>query len=212
MIHLPVAQGSPEWMMARLGIVTASQMDKIVTPTGKLSGQADKYMNRLIAEQLLGVPQDDASSGFMQRGSTLERHAVSYYELQKEMDTDAVGFLLRDNGRVGASPDRFVGTDGLLEIKVPMATTHIGYLLDNEGIGYRVQVQGQLWVAEREWSDTLSYHPELPPALVRQHRDEKFIALLAAAVTQFLDAMDEAKASLKKHGLFVDTPAVQDVA
>jgi hypothetical protein len=50
---------------------------------------------------------------------------------------------------------------------------------------YRVQAQGQLFVSERKWSDILSFHPELPPALMRIERDEKFIELLEAAVTTF---------------------------
>lgn len=205
MIRVECEQGSPEWLMARLGIPTASQFDRLITPGGKPSKSADGYMHQLLAEQLLGVPMDDASSGFMERGNILEKRAVAFYELQKECDTEAVGFVTRDDGRAGASPDRFVGKDGLLEIKVPNAANHVGYLLDKEGIGYRVQVQGQLWIAEREWSDTLSFHPELPPALVRQTRDEAFIKLLAAAVEQFLNAMDEAKVALQKqHGLFAD--------
>lgn len=205
MIHLSdITQGSPEWLMARLGLPTASQFDRIITKGGKPSDQAVKYMHQLLAEQLLGVPMANASSGFMERGSILEQRAVSYYEFEKETETTEVGFLLRDDRRSGASPDRFVGSDGLLEIKVPSAPVHVGYLLDKEGIGYRVQVQGQLWVAERDWSDTLSWHPELPPALVRQTRDEKFIALLAAAVAQFTDMLDAAKEQLQKLGLFPD--------
>lgn len=206
MIRLDVEQGSVQWLHARLGIPTASCFDKIITPkTGKPSASADGYMYQLIAEQLLGQPLQDASGGFLERGSIMEQRAVSYYELQKEVDTEKVGFVLRDDQRTGASPDRFVGNDGLLEIKVPAANTHVGYMLDKDGIGYRSQVQGQLWVAEREWSDTLSYHPELPPALVRQTRDEAFIKLLAAAIQQFNDAMDEAKEKLKKqYGLFAD--------
>jgi hypothetical protein len=200
-----VEQGSVQWLHARIGIPTASCFDKIITPkTGKLSASFDGYMHRLIAEQLLGQPLEDASGGFLDRGAVLEQRAVSYYELQREVDTEKVGFVLRDDRRAGASPDRFVGSDGLLEIKVPAAHTHVAYLLDADGIGYRAQVQGQLWVAEREWSDTLSYHPELPPALIRQARDEPFIKLLAAAVQQFNDAMDEAKAKLQKLGLFED--------
>lgn len=205
MIRLDMQQGSAEWIQARLGIPTASQFDRILTAGGKVSSQADKYINQLVAEQLLGVPMDDASGAFLQRGNILEQRAVSYYELQREVDTEVIGFVLRDDQRVGASPDRFVGADGLLEIKCPSAAVHVGYLLDKEGIGYKVQVQGQLWIAEREWSDTLSYNPELPPALVRQTRDEKFIIALAAAVDQFLEAMDEAKEKLQKQfGLFPD--------
>lgn len=199
-------QGSAEWALARLGIPTASCFDKILTPkTMKLSGQADGYMHQLIAEQLLGVPLEDATSGFLERGSIMEERAVRYYELQRDMETEPVGFILRDDRRAGASPDRLVGNDGLLEIKIPKADKHIAYLLDAEGIGYRCQVQGQIWIAEREWNDTLSYNPELPPALVRQYRDEKFIAALAAAVEQFNEMLDEAKEKLQKQcGLFPD--------
>lgn len=196
-------QGSAEWMMARLGIPTASQFERIITPTGKPSSQVDKYAHQLIAEQLLGAPLEDASSGFLERGTLLEARAVSYYELQLDAETVPVGFILRDDRRSGASPDRLVGDDGLLEIKVPAAHTHIGYLLDDKGIGYRCQVQGQLWVSEREWCDTLSWHPTFPPALVRQHRDEAFIKLLAAGVAQFCDYVDELKLKLhKQYGLF----------
>jgi hypothetical protein len=201
---LDVEQGSPEWLMARLGIPTASNFDKIITPkTMKLSGSIDGYAQQLIAEQLLGVPMDNASGSFLERGNVLEKKAVDYYELQKECDTVNVGFIVRDDGRAGASPDRFVGKDGLLEIKCPSAPVHIGYLLDKDGIGYRTQVQGQLLIAEREWCDTLSYNPDLPPALVRQYRDEAFIKALSAALDQFLNYVDESKLKLQKqYGLF----------
>jgi hypothetical protein len=207
MIILNVEQGSAEWFAARLGIPTASQFGRILTPkTMKLSDQSAGYMQELIAEQLLGQAMDDGGSiGFMQRGEVLERKAVEFYELQRDVETEKVGFVLRDDSRVGCSPDRFVGADGLLEIKCPSAKVHVGYLLDDEGIGYRAQVQGQLWITGRAYVDTLSYNPELPPALVRVHRDEEFIGKLAAAVDQFLSFLDESKLKLnRKYGLFPD--------
>jgi hypothetical protein len=206
MIRIDCPQGSVEWIEARLGIPTASQFDKIITPkTMKLSDSSAKYAWALIAEQILRAPVDGGSSAFMQRGETLERRAVSYYELNRDVETDPVGVILRDDRRVGCSPDRLVGDDGLLEIKVPNIANHIGYLLDADGIGYRAQVQGQLWIAEREWVDTLSYNPEMPNALVRVGRDEKFIAALAQAVDQFLEMVDTMKLELqRRHGLFLD--------
>lgn len=202
MIRHICEQGSSEWVSLRLGIPTASRFDKIITPkTMKLSESSAGYAHTLIAEQLLGHAIDDAGSwGFMQRGEVMERHAVSFYELQRDVETEKIGFVTRDDGRVGCSPDRLVGNDGLLEIKCPNAANHIGYLLDADGIGYRAQVQGQLWVCEREWVDTVSYNPELPAALVRQHRDEEFIKRLAAALEQFLSYIDEMKLKLVKLG------------
>lgn len=207
MIRLDVVQGTSEWAAARLGIPTASAFSKIITPkTGKLSDQSEGYMWRLLAEQLLGVPMDDATSGFMERGTILEKKAVSFYELQRDCTIDRVGFVLRDDRRVGCSPDGLVGDKGLIEIKVPSAPVHVGYML-GEAVAekYRCQVQGQLWLCERDWIDTESYSPDLPTVIVRQHRDDAFIAKLANGVNQFLDYLDESKLKLQKElGLFPD--------
>ena len=47
-------QNSPEWFAARLGKITASNMDKIITPTGQQSKQVGKYITQLIAEIITG--------------------------------------------------------------------------------------------------------------------------------------------------------------
>lgn len=204
MIRLDVAQGSPEWFAARLGKPTASRFDEIITPAKwQLSKSCTRYAHELIASEILGYDVNMASSGFMARGSELEERAVSYYELHHDLETEQVGFILRDDGRVGCSPDRLVGTDGLLEIKCPSAAVHIGYLL-NESIGYTMQVQGQLWLAEREWCDTLSYNPELPSAIVREVRNEHVIHKLSEAVDQFLQHVGDLKAGLVFRGYFRD--------
>jgi hypothetical protein len=204
MIRFDCEQGSGEWSALRLGIPTASRFDEIIAPkTMKPSASGEKYAWELIAEQVLGYPvEQDAKSGFMMRGTVIETKAVDFYELERDVDTDKVGFIMRDDRRVGCSPDRLVGVDGGLEIKVPSAKNHIGYLLDDEGIGYRCQVQGCLWLCERDWWDTISYNPDMPPALVRVVRDEPFIKALAGAVDAFLDMMDGMKARLVQRGHF----------
>lgn len=208
-----VVQGTTEWAMLRLGIPTASAFDRILTPAKlELSKSAEGYAHQLIAERLVGEPLDGASSGFMDRGQVLERKAVEYYELLRDADTTAIGFILRADRRVGCSPDRLVGADGLMEIKVPAPHTHVAYLLDEKGIGYRLQVQGQLWLAEREWNDTLSFHPTMPPALVRQYRDQKTITAIAAAVDRFLEFLYEEQIKLQRlYGLFPELQAPGDL-
>ena len=193
MIRLDCAQGSPEWHAARLGIPTASNFGRIITPGGKPSSAADGYMHELLAERMLGLPLNAESVDFMERGKALEMHAADYYELQRGVDTEAVGFVLTDDRRAGCSPDRFVGGEGGLEIKCPSPAVHVGYLLDG-GISdkYRPQVQGALWITGRWWWDTLSYHPDLPSALVRVERDAEFITALESAVVAFCDRLDAA--------------------
>jgi hypothetical protein len=110
-------QGSPEWMQLRLGIPTSSSFDRIITPkTCKKSAQWDAYKYELIAERCIGHPQEEFMSWDMQRGKTEEINAVRLYELHNDMDTIPVGFITNDAGTIGASPDRLVGDNGLLEI------------------------------------------------------------------------------------------------
>jgi hypothetical protein len=204
MIRYDCEQGTAEWQELRLAIPTASRFDEIMTPkTMKYSESAKKYAWELIAEAILGYPVEEAAkSGFMVRGTVLEKKAVDFYEMQCDVDTEKVGFIMRDDRRTGCSPDRLVGNDGLLEIKVPSAKQHIGYMLDDDGLMYRCQAQGQLWIAEREWIDVESHNPELGTIIFRVERDDQFIKALAAAVRQFLGVVDDMKDKLQRRGYF----------
>jgi len=207
MIRHDVVQGTTDWAMLRVGIPTASQFHRILTP-GKLelSKQCGDYANELLAEQHLGVPLDSATSGFMERGTILEKKAFSFYELQRDCTLEKVGFVARDDGRVGCSPDAFIVNEpGGVEIKTPAADTHIGYLLGAAGEKYKLQVQGCLWLCEREYWDFVSYNPEMPSTIVRFDRNDEIITKIDKAVSQFLDYLDESKLKLQQqYGMFPD--------
>ena len=204
MIRIECEQGTKAWLDAKLGVPSASNFHRILTPsTMKFSKSSAGYCHELIAEQLIGAPLDDATTGFMQRGSAVEHEALSWYELQRNVDVEQVGFLLRDDGRIGCSPDGLVGDDGDLEIKVLNAKNHIGVLLDGIGDDYRCQQQGRLLITGRRWSDLVCYHPTFPSVLIRVERDEKFIAALDEAIARFLSYLDESKLKLQRqYGLF----------
>jgi hypothetical protein len=197
MIIHTMPQGSPEWMAARAGIPTASAFDRIITPkTLAESKQAGSYLAWLMAERVLGAPLETKITLPMQRGKEHEEHAVAAYELLTGLPTTAVGFITNDACTIGASPDRLVGDEGLLEIKCPEPHTHMAYFLGIEepyGADYRCQVQGQLWITGRAWVDFLSYCPGMPNMdPVRVMRDDAFIFKLAEAVEKF-SAILEAK-------------------
>lgn len=192
MIVHRVAQGSEAWAALRRGIPTASEFGRIVTPGGRLSAQARQYARLLAAEELLDrslIALDELD--LIARGKALEAEAARLYEAEFDIETEPVGLITTDDGRIGASPDRLVGSDGILEIKCPLPQTHIGYIIDGFPDKYKPQVQGQLLVSEREWCHWLSYHPELPPVLRKVPRDEDYIALLREALDRFCEMKEE---------------------
>ncbi len=208
---IPCRQGDEVWMRARLGLPTASEFAKIVGNDGKLRrNRSDKsevskevitYLCRLIGEQILNRSAEDLSGlEWIEHGKSLEPDAVRAYEIAEDCETIPVGFVVTDDGEIGASPDRLVGDDGVLEIKCPKFTTHIKYRLYGFGEEYKAQVQGQLFVTERDWGERLSYSPEMPRRLDRAYRDEPFIRNLAAALDEFLDLKAQKMEQLRAEG------------
>jgi hypothetical protein len=186
-IYRDLVQGTSEWNYTRAGIPTSSQFERIMTPSGKVSKQAEMYLYQLLAERMMKHPVVEFHSHWMDRGSQMEAEAVNFYQFTRDVSTEKIGFITNDAGTIGASPDRLVGTDGLLEIKVPKESTHVAFLMQSGSAydEYKTQTQGQLWIAEREWNDLVSYHAEMPEAIIRIERDEPFIRMLSDAVTTF---------------------------
>lgn len=198
-----VEQGSLEWHELRLGMPTASNFHRIITPARlERSKQARAYAFQLVAEKLLlESSQSLADTEWMERGRELEPQAIQQYEFTKEVETKRVGFCTTDDGRYGASPDRLiVGRPGGVEVKCPSPHVHLSYLVDGPGADYRIQKQGQILVCEFDFADFYSFHPALPPADIREHRDEAVIAALKDGLEWFLDMRDEIEARVRALG------------
>lgn len=206
---IDVTQGSEEWIEARLGLPTASEFHRIVTPTGKLSALARPYAYRLIAEKLLRR-QTESLDGleWIEHGKMSEGDAAKVYEFLHEVEAKPVGLITTDDGQVGASPDRLVGKNGL-EIKCPSPQVHIGYLLDGLGDKYKPQVQGQNYVGEFEFTDFFSHNVDFQPVEIRTYRDEAYIKLLAESLSAFVDMKAEMLERIRKNGFFVEREHIQ---
>jgi YqaJ-like viral recombinase domain len=195
-------QGSLAWKRLRLGIPTASEFGRIITPGGKASTQADDYTNRLVAEFMLGEPIEGFEGNrWTQRGTEVESNAVAYYEFQTDRETQEVGFVIDDDRTVGCSPDRLVGEDGLAEIKCLAGNTHVERLLDQAiDPKYKPQIQGQLYVTQRQWVDAVFYHPRLPSLILRVERDVEFLSTLHVLLRRFRDDLAAKFARMRELG------------
>jgi hypothetical protein len=202
MIVHPCIQGTPEWAALRLGIPCASQFSRIITPKGAPSKSAEMYLFELLAERLTGEATVGYTSHWMDRGSMLEADAVSFYEFTRDVETEKVGFITNDSQTIGASPDRLVGEDGLLEIKCVTPANHVGFLFQ-AGAAYeahKVQTQAQLWIAERQFNDLMAYHPTLESPIYRVQRDDIFIQKMSVEVRNFSAQLEEMTAEAERKG------------
>lgn len=198
-------QGSEEWFQARTGIPSASMFKAIMSKpakkadkeAGNLSASAKSYMNQLIAETLLGTRRE-INAKSLEWGRANEAQARQDYIFDNiDGAVTEVGFVLHDSGLYGASPDSLVGDQGGMEIKCPEnPTNHITTILEGMDKDHRPQVQGGMWICEREWWDFVSYRPDMPVHLrthiQRIERDDAYIKELSAKVEQFSDALGEA--------------------
>lgn len=150
-------QRSPEWYEARRGIITASNADKLLTKTKRLS-----LANELIAEIMTDYTNDSYVSSAMQWGIDHEDDAVFWYEFESGNTVEKLGFCVHDQyDFIGCSPDGLIGSEGLVEIKCPSSKVHIEYLTEGIPKDYYAQVQLQMLVTERSWCDFVSFDPRL---------------------------------------------------
>lgn len=193
-----IIQGSPEWFAQRVGKATASRIADILakTKTGP-SASRTNYLAELVAERLTGKKAESFSNAAMQWGTDTEPFARAAYELEADVLVEQVAMI--DHPTIlmsGASPDGFVGDDGLVEIKCPNTATHIDTILSGKvPTKYVTQMMWQMACTGRKWCDYVSFDPRLPETMQlfikRVPRDDAVIAEYEAEVIKFLDEVDE---------------------
>lgn len=197
-------QGSPLWIQARVGLTTASRCGDVIAMTKKgESADRRNYRTELICERLTGIPYPQFVSREMQWGREQEAFARAAYEMQHDVLVETCGFVLHPGvAQFGASPDGLVGKVGMIQVKCPNTSTHLGWTMAGVvPVEHIPQMLGELACCpEREWSDFVSYDPRLPAHLqlfVRRFaRDQKLIATLEAEVVHFNAEIEQVLASL----------------
>lgn len=190
-------QGGEEWAQARLGIPTASRFATVMAK-GEGKTRAE-YMRKLAGEIITGEPMDSYTNAHMERGRSMEDEARETYAFIHDADIRRVGFIR--NGDKGASPDSLIGEDGGLEIKTALPHIQIERLMRG-GMPpeHKAQVQGNIWVGEREWWDFVSFWPKLPQLKVRVYRDDAYIATMSDEIDRFNDELAEMVERIRTYG------------
>lgn len=191
------AQGSEEWYDQRRGMVTASVVKELVTPTLKVAANmaSRSLANKLVAERITGYTEPEYLSNDMVRGMQDEPLARAWYtEHRARTEVYTVGFFVRKaNGfLLGYSPDGVVGKVGLIEVKSRDQKHHLATILANEVPGeFMAQIQTGLLVTGRKWCDFVSWCGGMPPHVIRVKPDPEWRKAILAAVAQFEEAAVE---------------------
>lgn len=188
--YAELEQGSEEWLAARCGLLTASTIGKLITPsTLKV---ADNETSRgltmtLAAERITGHVDHVYPTADMQRGTDDEPYARQYYA-EHFAPVEELGFMVleRDGFKLGFSPDGLVGSEGLIEIKSRKPKEQINTVLNGRPPAYNIaQLMTALYVTGREWLDYVSFSAGLPLWVHRVYPDQRWFDAIEDAAATF---------------------------
>lgn len=187
--HGELLQGSDEWLQARCGLLTASEMKLIITPTGKVANN-DKtraHAYELAFQRITGFVEPQYVSDAMLRGQEDEIYARAAYA-EHYAPVVETGFITNDEWgfTIGYSPDGLVGDDGLIECKSRCGKYQVQTIATNEVPDeYMLQLQTGLLVTRRKWIDFISYCGGLPMFVKRVEPDLEMQSQIVAAAWAF---------------------------
>ncbi|WP_409361593.1 lambda exonuclease family protein [Bartonella heixiaziensis] len=195
-------QRTAEWFQARLGKVTASNVYNVLSKTAKglPTSKYEDYKMKLMTERLTGEISQSYTTPAMQWGIEHEEDALREYEFIYDTNVTRCGFIPHPKMEMaGASPDGFVGEDGLIEVKCPQSTTHLRFFMYDEiKPEYIAQMQFQMACTGRKWCHFISYNPQflgrstsLRMKIKRVYRDEGYIEEINKAVEAFLAEIEQ---------------------
>lgn len=197
--HPQVTQGTDEWLAMRCGLLTASEMKLIVTPTLKVASNEKEraHLYELLAQRVTRYVEPMYVSDDMLRGQEDEFYARQAYA-EKYAPVEECGFITNDRWgfTIGYSPDGLVGPDGLIECKSRRQKYQVQTIIENVTGGtipadYLIQCQTGLLVSEREWLDFISYSGGLPMAVVRVWPDDAVQGAIIEAAAAFEARLQE---------------------
>lgn len=198
-IYEELEQGTPEWLAARCGIVTASVVGQLITPK-TVKPAANDYSRALAvtltAERITGHVEPIHENSDMLRGTLDEPFARDKYA-EHCAPVAEVGFMVRDDWgfRLGYSPDGLVGDDGLIEIKSRRQKKHLQTILADEvPLENMAQCQAGLLVSGRAWIDYVSFCSGMPLYVKRVYP----LPSWQGAILDAAEAFEEAAFSMIK--------------
>lgn len=208
-VYEELEQGSSDWLQARCGMISASIMNDILTPTLKLASndktRAATY--ELACQRVTQYVEPQYWTDSMLRGVSDEVTASDLYS-ERIAPTQEIGGMVRkfQFGSVWYSPDRMVGGDGLIEVKSRRNGLHFKTVAEGEVPKEHIlQLQTGLLVSGRKWIDYISICKGQPLFIKRVEPDPVYHEAILAAC----EAMEKSIAEVTEK--YYDTIKAQSV-
>lgn len=204
--HYDVVQYTPEWDAVKCGILSASKIEKILTPS-KLefaeNAGCRELVDNIACQRLTNKLHPEFISYDMRRGLIEEQTARIIYSDNYAYATEC-GFITTDqHGFVlGCSPDGVVGKpekeEGGIEVKSRLPRLQFGVVraakLPDE---FRFQIQTTLLVTELAWWDFISYAGDMVMITLRVEPDKIIRDAILNAAYKF---EEKVKIAMEEYG------------
>lgn len=202
--YYDLIQKTDEWRDARCGLLTASEMELIITPAKLQMTANDKsrnHLNELAAQRVNKYVEPTWYGGDLERGVIDEIDAKNLYRTHYAAVRDC-GFVTNDDHgfTLGYSPDGIIEvqdipgyeTPGQLEIKSRAQKYQMETIQANAMPGeFLIQVQTGMIVTGNSWCDFSSYCGGMPIFTHRVHADKTVQDAILTVASVFEKLMAE---------------------
>lgn len=206
-------QRSNEWMEARKGLITASQV-------GAILGNApyatrDDVMRRMVREWHGAKPEFEGNIA-TEYGTNNEAGALVEYTMETANTVEAVGFVAREDW-AGCSPDGLIRHDGGVEVKCPFGLRkdqNPKFKAIADQPHYYDQVQFSLWVTDRKYWHFYQWNPvatKLECVLPDQAWRDDNLPRLRQFYAEYLAEREDPAIHLEPKRQIIDTPEAHRV-
>lgn len=163
-------QRTPEWFAAKRSRLSASMAQCALAGRGTKTRREYVYK---IADDIEGIPDfaEQDNPPWFTDGIFFESWARGWYAFKFDVDVAETGFVVHDDySFIGCSPDGFVGTDGMIEIKYrKYLRTFKKYAAAEATRSVIAQVQTQMFVCDKRWVDYVNYWRSVDHEMEKGH-------------------------------------------
>ncbi len=200
--HWDIVQYTPEWDVVKCGVLSASKIEKILTPSKLKFAENEgcrELVDNIACQRLTKRLASEFISYDMRRGLIEEQSARDLYRKNYAPVTEC-GFVTNDKWgfKLGCSPDGCVNDDGGIEVKSRLPKLQFGVVkaakLPDD---FRLQIQATMMITERPWWDFISYAGGMNMLTIRVEPDLDIQQAIFVAADTF---EEKVKTAIEEYG------------